>query len=440
MTRHLSRHPIFTTLLAALLATSADSRAAGFALIEQGASGLGNAYAGAAASAEDASTVFFNPAGLMYLQGNQLIIAGHIVIPSAEFSGSATTPLSTVIPGGDGGDAGGANLVPNLYYSRQLTKGFVFGLGINAPFGLKTEYDADWVGRFHAIESAVKTININPAIAYRAGANLSVGVGVNFQYIEATLSQAVNQQLACVSAGGGAACAAVSGDLGAEIEGDDWGYGYNIGLMYDIDPGTRLGFAYRSKIDQELVGDARFSGANPFFTTVVGVFVPTDASATITLPETVSLSLYHDVNSQWAILADATWTHWNRFQELRVDFSNPIQSDSVTIEDWTNSMRYALGLNYRHNSAWLLRTGVAFDEEPIRSAERRTPRIPGNDRTWLAIGANYRHSAKLSFDVGYARLLVDDTRLNHTDTNGFTITGEYDNSVNILSAQVNWTF
>lgn len=441
MTRHLSRHPISSTLAATLLTTSAGySHAAGFALIEQGASGLGNAYAGAAASAEDASTVFFNPAGLMYLQGNQFVAAGHIVTPSVEFSGGAMTPLGTAIPGGDGGDAGDASFIPNLYYSRQLTNGFVFGLGINAPFGLKTEYDADWVGRYHAIESDLKTININPAIAYKAGSDLSVGVGVNFQYIEATLSQAVNQQLACLSAGGGAACAAITGDLSAEIEGDDWSYGYNFGLMYDINPGSRIGFAYRSKIKQELEGDASFSGAHPFFTTIVGVFVPTDVSANVTLPESASLSLYHDINSQWAVLADATWTHWNRFQELRVDFTNPIQTDSVTIEDWTNSMRYSLGLNYRHDSTWLLRAGVAFDEEPIRSDERRTPRIPGNDRTWLAFGANYRYSQALSFDIGYAHLFVDDTRINHTDANGFTITGDYDNSVDILSAQVNWTF
>lgn len=440
MHHHLMRRPLQSAGVTLLAAASFQIQAAGFALIEQSVSGLGNAYAGAAASAEDASTVYFNPAGMMHLQGSQFVAAMHIVKPSVEFSGSATNPLGGAIAGSDGGDAGGASPVPNLYYTRQLNNGFVFGLGINAPFGLKTEYDSDWVGRYQAIESDVKTVNINPAIAYKASSNLSVGVGVNFQYIEATLSQAVNQQLACLSAGGGGACAAITGDLTAEIEGDDWSYGYNFGLMYDISQATRVGFAYRSKIKQELEGNASFTGANPFFTTVVGVFVPTDVTANVTLPESASLSLYHDINNQWAILADATWTHWNRFQQLLVDFSNPLQTDSLTVEDWTNSMRYSLGLNYRHNSAWLLRAGVAFDEEPIRSAEYRTPRIPGNDRTWLAIGANYRHSSNLSFDVGYAHLFVDDTPINHTDLNGFNITGEYDNSVDILSAQVNWTF
>lgn len=426
---------VFVSLMTATLG---QAQAAGFALIEQSASGLGNAYAGAGASAMDASTIYFNPAGLTYLTGNQLVAAGHIIEPNAEFSGSATNPLGAPISGGNGGDAGATGLIPNLYYSHQLANGFIFGLGVNAPFGLKTEYDATWVGRYHAIESDLKTININPTIAYKAAPNLSVGVGVNVQYIKATLSQAVNQQLICQGAGGGGLCTPLS-DAIATVEGDDWSYGYNFGLLYDIGPGTRVGFAYRSKIKQELEGDAAFAGASTFFTSI-GRFVPTDASAGVTLPESASLSFYHDVNSRWAVLADATWTRWSRFNELRIDFSNPLQPDSVTPENWDNSMRYSVGLNYRHSNAWLLRAGVAFDEEPIPNAQLRTPRIPGNDRTWLAIGANYAFSPSMSFDFGYAHLFVDDTRINHSSASAGNITGEYDSSVDILSAQINWTF
>ncbi len=440
---------LFATILTI---TTTHAGAAGFALIEQGASGLGNAYAGAGASAADASTIFFNPAGLMYLTGNQLAAAGHIIKPSADFSGSATNALGAPVAGGDGGDAGGVALVPNLFYSHRLPNDFVLGIGISSPFGLKTEYDADWVGRYHAIESDLKTININPTIAYRAASNLSVGVGLNVQYIEATLSQAINQTSSCAgvvmaqnpgmdAATAVATCGVLgvsNADASGEIEGDDWSVGYNFGLMYDVNPGTRIGFAYRSKIKQDLKGDATFANADAFFTGI-GIFVPTSVSASVTLPESASLSLYHEVDSQWAVLADATWTHWNRFQELRVEYAST-QPDSVTVEDWSNSMRYSLGLNYRYNSAWLLRTGIAFDEEPIRNDARRTPRIPGNDRTWLAFGANYQYSPDISFDVGYAHLFVDDTRINHSSGTAGNITGEYDNTVDILSAQVNWTF
>ncbi|MFP5504788.1 MAG: OmpP1/FadL family transporter [Gammaproteobacteria bacterium] len=452
-----SRLPAITLapLAACLLALSAGhSHAAGFALIEQNVSGLGNAYAGAAASAEDASTIFFNPAGLMYLSGTQLVLAGHAIRPSAEFSGSASNALGAPISGGNGGDAGGTAFVPNFYYSRELPNDFRFGLGINAPFGLKTEYDADWVGRYQAIESEVKTVNINPTIAYKAMPNLSVGVGVSIQYIEATLSQAVNPLVSCIgvvrrlnpaldvptaiATCNGFGITAATSDATGTVEGDDWSFGYNIGLMYDLGPASRVGFAYRSKVKQALEGDANFTNVPAFFTGN-GLLVPTSVTADVTLPESASLSLYHEVNSQWALLADVTWTRWSRFEELRIDYASN-QPDSVTPEDWTNSMRYALGVNYRHNSTWMLRAGVAYDEEPIRNAQLRTPRIPGNDRTWLAFGANYRHSPNLSFDVGYAHLFVDDTPIDHTDSNGFNLVGEYDSSVDILSAQMNWTF
>jgi long-chain fatty acid transport protein len=431
---------LFVTLMAAAWG---QANAAGFALIEQGASGLGNAYAGAGAVAADASTVFFNPAGMMYLQGNQVAGAVHIIQTSSEFSGTGSLPPAlggTPISGGNGGDAGSTALVPNLFYSQQLANGFVVGLGISVPFGLKTEYDATWTGRYQAIESEVKTININPSIAYKAAPNLSVGVGVSAQRIEATLSQAVNQLGACVNGGGGGLCGALAGspDALAEIEGDDWSFGYNFGLLYEVAPSTRIGFAYRSKIKQELEGDATFAGAHAAFA-ALGVLVPTNVKADVTLPESASLSLYHELDSNWALLADATWTRWNRFEELRIDFASN-QPDSVTIENWDNSMRYSLGLNYRYNSDWLLRAGIAFDEEAIPDDQHRTPRIPGNDRTWLAFGANYRYSPAITFDVGYAHLFVDDPGSNHTDLSGFNLTGAYDASVDILSAQVNWTF
>lgn len=346
-----------------------------------------------------------------------------------------------------GGDAGDLALVPNFYYSRRLPNDFVFGLGVNAPFGLKTEYDADWVGRYHAIESEVKTVNINPSIAYKAAPNLSVGVGVSAQYIEATLSQAIDQNSVCVArqvaagvpvATAIAGCAPVTGDATGTVEGDDWSFGYNFGIIYEAGTNTRVGFSYRSKIKQELEGDASFANAHPAFT-MLNVFVPTSVTADVTLPESASLSLYHAINPTVALLADVSWTRWSRFDELRIEYASA-QPDSVTPENWDNSMRYSLGLNYRYNSAWLLRAGIAYDEEPIPDAQHRTPRIPGNDRTWLAFGANYRYSPALSFDVGYAHLFVDDTPIDVSTATAGALVGEYDNSVDILSAQVNWKF
>lgn len=162
------------------------AQASGFALIEQNASGLGNAYAGAAAVAEDASTIYFNPAGLTRLPGRQFVGALHVIMPSADFSNRASTPAfsTTALAGpfaqnGSGGNGGETALVPNFYLSWQLDPKLFLGVGVNAPFGMMTDYDANWMGRFHALKSAIETVNINPTVAYKVNDRFSFGVGLN---------------------------------------------------------------------------------------------------------------------------------------------------------------------------------------------------------------------------------------------------------------------
>jgi long-chain fatty acid transport protein len=174
---------VFGALTAAGLAAlgSQNAHAAAFALMEQNASGLGNAYAGQAAAAEDASTIFFNPAGMTYIKGRQAVGAFHLIKPSSEFNDEGST--SPVAPtGGDGGDAGDLAFVPNAYLSWEIVPDKIWlGIGLGAPFGLKTEYDDDWVGRFHAVKSDLKTININPSIAWKVADGVSLGTGINLQ-------------------------------------------------------------------------------------------------------------------------------------------------------------------------------------------------------------------------------------------------------------------
>jgi long-chain fatty acid transport protein len=424
--------------------------AAGFALIEQSASQMGNAFAGSAAIANDASTIYFNPAGMTRLP-RQLVGGLHLVATQAEFSGSATTPAATpVTTGGDGGDAGGLGVVPNLYYTLPVNNRIVLGLGVNAPFGLATEYDDDWVGRYQAIKSEVVTININPAIAFKASNTLSVGIGVNFQYIEAELTQAIDQgslctpilaQLQAAGAPGAdpANCAGLvpeGADGFAKVGGNNWAGGFNFGVLYEPGNSTRVGVSYRSRIKQQLIGDGEFSGTiaqlSPF-----GIFVDTDISASISLPQTASLSAYHDLNNQWSIMADATWTGWSSFDELRIEYDSN-QPDTVVDESWNDSMRYALGVDYRHNNQWTFRGGIAFDESPIPNDEHRTARIPGEDRTWVSLGFGYQMSQTFAIDVGYSHLFIKEPNVDHGTATTGTIAGEYDASVDILSAQLVW--
>lgn len=383
--------------------------AAGFALIEQNASGIGNAYAGQAAAATDASTIYFNPAGMTYLPERQLVLAGHLIKPKAEFSGSASLTIPGVNDGGNGGDAGGLAFVPNAYFAMRLNPDVHLGLGLNAPFGLKTEYDPTWAGSTHAVKSHLKTINLNPSVAWKASKTLSLGAGLNVAYAEAILT---NQ-------------AGAAGQ--AKIQGDDIGWGFNLGALWQATPATRVGLAYRSEIDLTLDGSATFSGNS---------MLNGPVTADVTFPDSASLSISHRVNDRWDVLADVTWTGWSDFDELRIVRASGATL-SVTQENWGDSMRYSLGANYRYSDKWTLRGGVAYDKSPVPDAYR-TARIPDEDRLWMAFGAQYRLSPKMVLDFGYAHLFVKDASIDEGTT--VRLTGNYDASVDILSAQLTLNF
>jgi long-chain fatty acid transport protein len=388
-----------------LMGCAPFASAAGFALIEQNASGLGNAYAGQAAAATDASTIFFNPAGMTYLPDRQVVMAGHLIRPQAEFSGTSA------LTGNNGGDAGGLAFVPNAYFAFRLTPDVHLGVGMNAPFGLATKYDPTWKGRTQAIKSEVKTIVINPSIAWKASESLSLGAGLSLQYIEATLTNAT-----------GAAPGAPIG----EVKGDDYGWGFNLGALWKLNDSTRIGITYRSEIDNTLEGTLKVNGA----TVVNPVF------ADVTLPDSASLSLFHKLDTRWELLADVTWTGWSDFDELRIVNTAGAPVVPVVTENWKDTYRYSVGVNYHYSNKLTLRGGVAFDQRAA-SDEFRTARIPDEDRTWLAFGAQYRLSERSRIDVGYAHLFVKDASL---DEGAINLSGTYDASVDILSAQLTVNF
>jgi long-chain fatty acid transport protein len=426
------------------------SLGAGFALIEQSASQTGNAYAGGAAFANDASTIYFNPAGMTRLPA-QAVGGVHLVSLSAKFSGSATDVFGNPTSGGNGGDAGDVSVLPNLFITAPLGDGLYAGLGISAPFGLSTSYDASWKGRYQAIDSELSTVNFNPAIAYRVNNRLSLGFGFNLQYIDAKLTQAVDQGSLCaptqaqlqalgVPGANPALCAGLTpqgSDARAKVQGDNWAGGYNAGLLYEFSPHTRAGLSYRSEIKQQLAGNASFAGTLPQFSNF-GIFVHTGVTADVTLPQSASLSFWHDIKDSLSVMADVTWTGWDSFDELRIKYDS-FQPDTVVDESWNNSWRYAVGLDYRYNSNWTFRAGTAFDQTPVPNASHRTARIPDEDRIWASLGVGYRLSRAVGIDVGYSHLFIDDPKINETSASTGSLSGKYDASVDILSAQVVWT-
>ena len=413
------------------------ANAAGFGLAENSGSGLGNAFAGASAVAEDASNMFSNPASLTYIQGMQAVGVLHLIKPNVEFNndGSVRALGAGLAPsrplGGEGGNAGDLAFVPNFYFKMDVNDSLKLGLGVNAPFGLKTEYDKSWIGRFQGIKSEFKTININPAVAFKVSDQLSLGFGVSAMYAKAELTSAVN---------------IVTAERESKIEGDDWGFGFNLGAIYQATADARFGISYRSKVEQKLKGDAKsnFTTLNPIPTRTLN----TDVTAEVTLPESISFSAFSHLNDTWDVMGDVSWTRWSQFDELRIVRDNGTNSTlTVTPENWDNTMRYSVGLNYHFSDALKLRAGIAYDEEAI-SNKFRTVRIPGNDRKWLAFGAGWQATPVTKLDIGYAHLFISDTKIDDNQNLPLAtppsrkgrVKGEFEGSVDILSLQLTHNF
>jgi long-chain fatty acid transport protein len=443
---------------------------AGFALQEQNASGLGNAYAGGAAVAEDASTAYFNAAGLTRLASPQVVVAGNVICYSARFHDSGSQPAALQPLGGTGGDAGDCSAVPNLYLAVPFANQWSFGLGVNVPFGLKTEYDSDWLGRFQAVKSKVETINVNPSIAWQATPQLSVAAGVSWQRLKATLTQQVNyagafaQGVGAAVAGGLVPAVAAPTLIGAgaglessaSVTGDDSAWGWNIGALWQVNQQTRFGAAYRSRIKYHIngnvdIGNPAALGPLPPTLAPVGAAIMSQVSANpqlqsggvrldIEVPDTANVSVFHRLNNQWDLMGDIQYTGWSSIQELRIERLNGAPP-SVTPENFRDTWRFAVGANYHYTDAWTFRGGLAYDQTPVRNAER-TPRLPDEDRTWLAVGVQYRFNPQLAFDLGYTHIFIKDPSINQNagDPARYgVISGDYSSDVNIVGLQLTYS-
>jgi long-chain fatty acid transport protein len=389
--------------LAALMATG-GAQAAGFALYENNASGLGTAFAGQAAVAQDASTIFFNPAGLTRIEGRQLVGALTYIHSSGEFTDAGSTNLGFNV--GDGGNGGVSSWVPGAFYAMNISPDLKFGIGVYAPFGLATEWDNPWVGMTQALKSEVKTINVNPTLAWRVNDRLSLGAGINWQYIEAELSTATGPTTV------------------AKMEGDDDSWGWNVGALFELDDATRIGVAYRSQIEHKLAGD--LNSALPI-------------TAEIALADMASISLFHKLNPHWDLLMDATWTGWSSFDKLEVRGPVPGGVVSSTPENWEDAWRFTLGFQYHASEKWTWRAGIAYDQTPVPDAEHRTARIPDEDRISVAIGSQYRLSKQTQLDIGYMHIFFDEAAIAHTEV-PVTLRGTFDVSADIFGAQFTYNF
>lgn len=406
---------------ALLLAFSGATWAAGFAVSTQNVSGLGTSYAGAAAVAEDASTTYYNPAGLIDIKGTQVVAGGNVVAISTKFANGASLAATAVPLGGTGGNAGGVKLIPFGYFAMDVTPAVKFGLGIGAPFGNATEWDGDWLGRFQGTTSELRTININPSLAFRVNDSLSVGAGINYQLGDAEFRQGVNGFAAIfgatLAATGSAAAAAAAATpfAGTEAEAkfkvDDNAWGWNLGLMLRATEATRIGAAYRSKIKYKMTGDVSYTSASAALNAALAGSNGA-VNVDLTMPDSFSLSLAHRLNARWEVLGDLTWTGWSVWQQLK-----PIKSSTgATITDvpykWKDVWRVGVGGVYAYNEATRIKLGFAYDQSPANDTYR-TVTLPDSDRYWLSLGVKYTLSKAGQLDLGYAHEFIRDASINN---------------------------
>ena len=402
---------------------AANANAAGFHLREQSAAAQGNAFAGATAGAENGSYAYFNVAGLTRQKGTQLNIGGTYIAPRAEASNVRASDGSR---GADVNNIVHAAVAPNATFSHQLNEKAFLGVALNVPFGMITKYDQDWPGSDHGITSKVMTATVTPMFAYKATDKLSLGAGLQMQYVKARLTSSASQY----------------GVDNVAMEGDTFDIGYQLGAMYEFNDDTRIGVAYRSKIKHKLKGDIEASDSTiPGVGAMVGPLLNQDISARLTTPAMFSVGAYHQLNEKWAVMAEYQRVFWSSFDSLDIYGEDTSSMVSRTKEHWRDTNFFAIGASYQIDHQWKWRLGLAYDQSAVR-VQHRTPRIPDSDRIWYSTGLNYQYNDRLSFDLAYTYIKAHDAHLDTklTGNVGSRVTAEYTNSVQLFGLSLNYKF
>ncbi|EKP0308583.1 outer membrane protein transport protein [Aeromonas veronii] len=380
------------SLIAATIALATGQvHAAAFQLNEHSASGLGRAYAGEAAIADNASVLARNPAAMTTFDKMAVSVSGTYIKPDVDVDGDIHlvdkngNRLTTLGSASESDIAPGA-FVPASYFIQPLNDQWAWGIGLFSNYGLSTEYSKSNLAGTGAGDTSLVTFNINPNIAYRINEQFSIGAGINAVYGSAELNR----------------YAGLLGPLNpsgplpkntrlAHMKGDTWGFGWNVGTLYEVNENHRFALTYRSQVDMSFDGD--FQGATSRNRTV-------DGNLKLDLPAQAEFAGYHRLNQLFAVHYSVNWTDWNAFEELKATSSQCAGGECLQKDEkFKDAMRYAIGGTWYINPAWEARIGFAYDESPIE-AEYRSLSIPDSDRVWYSAGATYHINPDMSVDFG----------------------------------------
>lgn len=446
-------------LAVAGIAASGAAHGSAFELRENSVKAQGRAMAGSASATGDASAVANNPALMSTFNEKTFQFDVTAIDLTFEFEGSghaaAGSPLQQPLQGGDGGNAGDLTPVPAMSFILPFTGDLEYltlGAMVSVPFGLATKYDPDWVGRYHAIESDVQVIDLTLAASVELHERVSAGFGLMIQRSDVTLSNAIDfGSSLCANPATQQLCFMpdpVTGPYGpqkndgfAEVSGSDTSIGWTTGLNVRPVDSVSLGYAYRSEIKHEVDGDATFdvpSNVAPILAGT-GQFQNVDGGARLVLPATHTFSATWQATDRLALMGEARLTKWTSMDEVRIQFDNPVQPDSVENYNWHDSWFYSIGAEYTLNDRWTLRGGIGRDESPI-AFQHRTPRMPDEDRTWFAVGATWSVTDNWDITGAYTRIDIGDDPQLDLVGGGARLVGKYDSSVNLFGLSAQYKF
>ncbi len=418
---------IAVSLSLGLMVSSPFTQASGFQLAEYSATGLGRAYAGEAAIADNASAQWRNPALLTYLQGTQFSAGAVYVNPNVDIEGSVSGAIDT-----SSSDYANDAVIPNIYFSHQFNEQFFVGAAFGTNYGMVTELGDDFSASHFGDEASVETMEANINFGYKLSQQWRFGAGIRYIIGEGKFGATSAAQTEPTLA---------TGTTLKYMEGDDTAFGWQVGATWQPSANTRLGLAYKSAVDLTLSG---YAEGVAFGLSSTG---RDNGSMDLTLPATAEIAIFHQLNERWAIHSSLNWTDWSSFDKLVADLDT-LGSQTVKIENWRDSYRLAVGTTYQLNKDLTLRSGIAYDTSAV-SDKNRTLTIPEIDRTWFSLGATYTFTDQLSIDAGATYVYTQDADITESrgyasDDSAEAIGGQFVGTVSgnivIFGVQANYRF
>jgi len=430
------------SLVTLSVAAASSTFAAGFAINDQSSTASGSALSTAAASSEDISFSYWNPALLLNAKKSTFYINGAYVMPKMDVTDISAHNNSAVGGSAISGsttntDSVNNSFIPSFYYAMPLSEKTVAGVSLNAPFGLSGDYGSDWAGRFQATKTSLEDIALSFSLAQKVNEWFSAGASVQIHKAKVTLGSAV-----------GSTVSAAGGEGSGEINADATGYGYSLGALFKPAEGTRIGLGYRSKVKMDFKGDVKYSNVSTTLNTILQSkygyqLVDAGASDNLTLPDVLSLSLQQELTSKLTLGLSAIRTGWSSMKDgLNIDYSSNQPNSELTF-GFEDQWMYAAGLTYDYSNKLTLRTGVALDKSPATD-KYRSARTPDGDRKWLSMGATYKFDENSSATFAYTHVSIKDVSVNRDgtgeDLSRGSYSANYSSSANVVSLAYNKSF